>query len=72
MKKHHKKKLNVLVTSLIVSSCQLNPFFFDVETAEIVDKNNKRISCHNDELKTYACFNEQDLQKINKCFKRKD
>lgn len=70
--KTHRKKLSVLVMSLIVSSCELNPFVFDTNTAEIVNKEGKRYGCHDDRLKEFACFNKEDLQKINKCFKRQD
>lgn len=67
------KGLNVLSVSLMISSCQLEPFVIDYNSAELVRQKNgniERISCYNDKLKEFACFDRKDLSTIEKCFRR--
>ena len=60
--------------SLILTSCKgINPYVFDTQKAEIVRLNGEdieRISCYEEKLQRFACFNENDLKIINRCIKR--
>lgn len=73
MKKTLLKGLNVLSVSLMISSCQLEPFVIDYDSAELVRKKNgniERISCYDSKLQDFACFERKDLNTIEKCFRR--
>ena len=60
--------------SLTLTSCRaLNPYVFDTTQGEIVrskDNQIERISCYEEKLNRFACFNQKDLQIINRCMKR--
>ena len=65
MKKILLKGLSVLSVSLIISSCELNPYAIDTVNGELVRKQGdsvERISCFDDKLKEFACFDNKDLQ----------
>ena len=73
MKKTLLKGLNVLSVSLIISSCELNPFAIDTKTAELVRTKKdvvERISCYDNKANSIMCFDQDDLNIINKCMRR--
>lgn len=74
MKKALLSAKNALIMSLILISCKpINPYVFDTEKGEVLRQNGddiERYSCFDEKLNRFACFNQKDLQIINKCLKR--
>jgi len=73
MKKILLKGLIVLKMNLMMSSCVLHPFAIDTQEATLVrEKDNgsiERISCYDDKASRIICFDERDINIINKCLR---
>lgn len=67
------KGLSVLSVNLMMISCELEPYAIDTVKGELVRQKNdsiERISCYDDKLREFACFDNEDLNRIRKCIKR--